>query len=55
MNGVHFNYTNTALHGAHYRKDREEEREGDRQGTGKIGVAEKGMKKKGTLGMKGGE
>ena len=36
MNGVHFNYTNAAPHGAHYRKERERER--DKKGTVKSGV-----------------
>lgn len=50
MNGVHFNYMNAALHGAHYRK----EREGDKRGTEKIEMAEEGIKKTGKLGVKGG-
>lgn len=48
MNGVHFNYTNAALHGAHYRKERGREMffcfflNSDWE----IGVAEEGIKKK---------
>lgn len=48
MNGVHFNYSNAAPHGAHYRKEK------DKKGTGKIGVAKEGMKKTGKLETKGG-
>lgn len=43
MNGVHFNYTNAAPHGAHYRKERERGR--DKKGTGKIGVGRRGDEK----------
>lgn len=53
MNGVHFNYTNAAPHGAHYRKERGSEIK-KKRGTGKTGVAEEGMKKTGKLEMKGG-
>lgn len=34
MNGVHFNYTNAAPHGAHYRKERGKERERDKKKKG---------------------
>lgn len=53
MNGVHFNYTNAAPHGAHYRKERGRE---IKNRDWKIGVAEERDEKKKTakLEMKGG-
>lgn len=45
MNGVHFNYMNTALHGAHYRK----ESAADKKGTEKTEMAEEGMEKAGNV------
>lgn len=46
MNGVHFNYTNAAPHGAHYRKERGKEikRKGDWEDLGGRGRDEKGRK-----------
>lgn len=31
MNGVHFNYTKTVSHGAHYRKEKEKDKRGTRK------------------------
>lgn len=47
MNGVHFNYTNAAPHGAHYRKERGSERKkkkGDWEDWGGRGRDEKDRK-----------
>lgn len=58
MNGVHFNYTNAAPHGAHYRKERGREIKKKRGegncGDREIGVADGRIKRAAKFEMKGG-